>query len=72
MNVFVKLLCKELSKDIIHQNQAYAPQSVQPNYSFPPSDMGPDFFYSPPAVASSLSSDTSELISFDENDFFNI
>lgn len=51
-------------------NQAYAPQSVQPNYSFPPSDTGPDFFYSPPAVASSLSSGTSKQISFDENYFF--
>ena len=39
--------------------QAYSPQSVQPNYSFPPSGMGYGF-HSPPARPSSASSVTSE------------
>lgn len=51
-------------------NQAYAPQSVQPNYNFPPSGMGYGR-YTPPARPSSSSSVTSEQTSPEENDFFN-
>ena len=48
--------------------QAYSPQSVQPNYSFPSSGMGYGF-HSPPARPSSASSVTSEPRSSEENDY---
>lgn len=51
-------------------NQAYTPQSVQPNFSFPPSGMGYGFI-SPPTRPSSSSSITSDAPS-DENEYFNL
>lgn len=48
--------------------QAYSPQSVQPNYTFPPT-MGYGF-HAPPATPSSASSVTSEPISSEENDYY--
>ena len=49
--------------------QAYTPQSVQQNYSFPPSGMGYGF-HAPPARPSSASSVTSEPITSEENDYY--
>lgn len=49
-------------------NQVYAPQSVQPNYSFLPSGMGFGFD-TPSARPSSSSSVTSDPSSFEENDY---
>lgn len=51
--------------------QAYSPQSVQPNYTFPPSGMGYGF-HSPPARPSSASSVTSEPRSSEENDYYSL
>ena len=50
-------------------NQVYTSQSVQPNYSFPPSGMGYGF-HTPPARPSSSSSITSEPTSSEENDYY--
>ena len=49
--------------------QGYSPQSVQPNYTFPPGGMGYGF-HSPPARLSSASSVTSEPRSSEENDYY--
>lgn len=56
-------------------NQVYAPQSVQPNYSFLPSGMGFGFgfgFDTPSARPSSSSSVTSDPSSVEENDYFTL
>ena len=51
--------------------QAYSPQSVQPNYSFPPGGMGYGF-HSPPARPASASLVTSEPRSSEENDYYSL
>lgn len=52
-------------------NQVYAPQGVQPNYSFLPSGMGFGFD-TPSARSSSSSSVTSDPSSVEENDYFTL
>lgn len=48
--------------------QAYSPQSVHQNYTFPPT-MGYGF-HAPPAAPSSASSVTTEPMSSEENDYY--